>query len=468
MAIFYKYEGYEKKSDLFSVTCNNEPVEVLSCTASAHPINQVWPGYQRPREQTEESAFLSLESDSPITLEIKPQKPYSKVTVRPLSKSVRFEDSGSGIFVTFSAPGQYSVEFDDKHNALAVFINPERSFNVSESDKNVIFFAPGVHMLKETLCLNDNETVYIDRGAVVCGSIAAKQKKNISVIGYGILDNGYVERGGTGGPIDISHCENVRIEGITVLDSCVWSMHFAGCKNIAVDNIKLIGMWRYNADGCDFTNCENATIKNSFLRNFDDCIVIKGLRQNTNMPVSNILAENCVVWCDWGRCLEIGAETSAPTMTNIKFVNCDLIYGDTVMMDIQHGDRAEIENVTFENIRVEYRYPHDKPLYQNEPDMKYKNSDPDYMPPLCVVQTHRTWYAVDDKTGNIRHVRFKDIQVFDESGRMPISSVSAMAPDTYIDDVTFENITLNGKRLNTLEEMKIYTGGDTRNISVKK
>jgi hypothetical protein len=244
-------------------------------------------------------------------------------------------------------------------------------------------------------------------------------------------------------------------------------MHFEACRNVTVDNIKLIGMWRYNSDGCDFTNCENAIIRNSYLRNFDDCIVIKGMVRNTSLPVTNILAENCVLWCDWGRCLEIGAETCAPSITNITFRNCDLIYGDTVMMDIRNGDRADIENVTFENIRAEYRNPHDATLFQTEEGMKYVNSDPNFMPLLFVVETDRTIYANDEYTGNIRHVRFKDIQVFDSDGRVPPSSIHSNVEGTVVEDVTFENVTLNGKKLTTLEEMNIHTDKNVRDVKAK-
>ena len=468
MSIFHSFDGYEKKSDEFRVTSCGVSLDVLSCTVSAHPLNQVWPGYQRPLEQTEPSSYVSLESDGEVTLEIIPAKAFSSVTVRPLSKAVEPKIVGGKVTVTLPGAGQYSVEFDDKHHILTVFVDPEKEFGVDKNDDKVIYFGEGVHRMSERITLDDNTTVYIDRGAVVYGSVAASGKKNVKVLGYGILDNGYVERGYAGGPINFSHCENVRVEGVTVVDSCAWSMHFAGCRNITVDNIKLIGMWRYNADGCDFTNCENVVIRNSYLRNFDDCIVIKGLRQNTLLPVTNILAENCVIWCDWGRCLEIGAETSAPRMENIKFRNCDLIHGDTVMMDIQHGDRAEIENVSFEDIRVEYRDPHQKPVYQSKPDMKYENPDPSYMPPLFVVETHRTWYAVDDHTGNIRHVRFKDIKIFDKDGRVPYSAVRADAEGTVIEDVSFENVSLNGKSLESLEEMNIHVAGNARDVRVKK
>lgn len=59
----------------------------------------------------------------------------------------------------------------------------------------------------------------------------------------------------------------------------------------------------------------------------------------------NILVERCVIWCDWGRALEIGAETNAPEYRNIIFRDCDIIHGSSVMMDIQHHNRAEIHHI---------------------------------------------------------------------------------------------------------------------------
>lgn len=76
MSIFHFFDGYEKKSDEFRVTSGGTPLDVLSCTVSAHPLNRVWPGYQRPLEQTEPSSYVSLESDGEVTLEITPGKGF--------------------------------------------------------------------------------------------------------------------------------------------------------------------------------------------------------------------------------------------------------------------------------------------------------------------------------------------------------------------------------------------------------
>ena len=59
-------------------------------------------------------------------------------------------------------------------------------------------------------------------------------------------------------------------------DPAGWAAVPYYCNGVTFDNVKLIGFWRYNADGIDIVNSSNVTIKNSFLRTFDDCIAIKG------------------------------------------------------------------------------------------------------------------------------------------------------------------------------------------------
>lgn len=465
MATYYNFpKNYEKISSSFKVMCGDRPLDVYDCDVSAYPINQVWPGYQRPFDQTEPTSFTAIGCNGSVLLDITPEKDFGEVIVRPLSKNVKPEIIDGTVRVKLPGVGQYSIEFDGTHHVLTVFVNPQKYFNVSEDDENVIYFGAGVHYIERPIELSDNQTVYIDENAVVYGGITASGKKNVSILGYGVLDNSNMARG-QGCTVSFSRCENVHVEGITVVNSCGWSMHYAGCTNVTVDNIKLIGMWRYNSDGCDFTNCTNAVIRNSYLRNYDDCIVIKGLSGNRHLPVCNNYAENCVLWCDWGRALELGAETCAPTFSGIKFKNCDIIHGDSVMMDLQHGDKANFSNIYFEDIRVEYAHKASAPILQTKPGEVYVNRNENHMPALFVVNTIHTMWSTDSTTGNIENVYFKNITVTTD-GRMPASNVRAIAENTTVSGVHFENIVVNGKRITDFGELNLLVENAT-DITIK-
>lgn len=478
MTFYTLPEKYEKKSTLFTVKCGNETLGVVDTPVSAFPLNQVWPGYQRPLEQTEPVSFVRLGVCGAFTLDITPAFAFEKVTVRPLSKNMTPEVKDGTISVTFPGVGQYTVELDGMHKVLTVFADPEKDFSFSPDDENVIYFGAGVHYLDAALELEDGQTAYIDKDAVVFGGIKASHKKNVAIRGYGILDNSLVERGGTS--IGFSHCENASVEGITFVDSCGWCMHFSGCTNVSVDNIKLIGMWRYNSDGCDFTNTTNAVLKNSFLRNYDDCVVIKGLTGNTDLPIQNIDVENCVLWCDWGRACELGAETVAPYMRSVHFRNIDIIHGDSVMLDLQHGDRAMVSDIYFEDIRCEYMAEANAPILQTVKGEQYVNPDPTYMPRLFVVSVQKTMWSNDEETGSIRNVHFKDIAVTTEDGRIPhskgktVTAGGTVVPvgsviysgteGSTVKDVYFDNITVNGVKYTDAESLYINIGKGVENV----
>lgn len=471
-------KSYEKISDEFKVTANGEQIGVYKCRVSAHPLNQEWPGYQRPLYQTEQTSYIMLGSDKEVTLDIEVKKEFENVIVRPLSKNVKANVSDGCVKVTFPGVGQYSVEFDGIHHTLAVFINPEKHFDIDKDSPDVIYFGPGVHTISNKIELLDNQTVFIDEGAVLYGGISAMEKKNITVLGYGIIDNSKMIRDTVdcylpkdeewyGTPLFFEKCENIKVEGVTIVDSSCFSIHVDGCKNFDADNVKLIGMWRYNSDGCDMCNCINASIRNSFLRTFDDSIVVKGLVTNMDLPVENITAENCVVWCDWGRALEIGAETCAPYMKNIVFKNCDLIHGAHLMMDIQHGDKALVSDVLFEDIRVEYTGIEHEPVFQSYKDQIYDDPQRGYLPFLFGIMTRVSHWSHDGYAGDIKDIYFKDITVTVDNGKVPPSEITIYNTDnpSVIDNIHFDNVVINGEKVN-FEGMNITVGNGVGNVYI--
>ena len=68
------------------------------------------------------------------------------------------------------------------------------------------------------------------------------------------------------------------IAGVTARDSATFAYILADCDRVNCEWFKTIGMWRYNSDGIDTFNSRYIRIAHGFLRDFDDCIVLKGIK----------------------------------------------------------------------------------------------------------------------------------------------------------------------------------------------
>ncbi len=379
-------------SDLYEVYVNGMPMPVMPARVSALPFNIWWVGHQRPLDQTEMAAFISFEADGPVTLTVVPKckkmTTASDIRIRPLSKSILPVAQNESVSFELQQFGAYTFEVDGFAQALHIFFNPLRDFKPAQGH-TVLHYGPGVHHVGNVE-IDSHTTVIVDAGAVVYGSITAIGAEDVQILGYGIIDGSEEERVTEDcllpyypdsnrksvlkemirrdkaeyraymkkqrdlfGCIKLYACTNVHVEGVIMRDSATFALLPAGCDNLMIDNVKTIGMWRYNSDGIDLFNCRNVIIQNSFLRDFDDCIVIKGYEGWDAENNENILVQGCVVWCDWGRALEFGAETNADEYRNIIMRDCDVIHGSAVMIDLQTHNRAEIHHCLYEDIRAE-------------------------------------------------------------------------------------------------------------------
>ena len=491
----------------YSVQLNHETnLPCYTARVSAMPYNTWWPGCQRPIDQTEIAYFASFETDLPINVSVTVKKPFSEVVIRPLSKNIIPKMKDNIIEFAIDKPGQYSIEPDGFHNPLTLFVNPITNFNIDENNSSVIYFGAGIHH-PGIIEVKSGQTIYIDAGAIVYGSVIGINVDNVCVTGYGILDGSNEERGDDtlllplevnriadaspkntertcfedtdelkkflketktlNGCIRFYNSKNIKISGITCRDAATFTIIPANCDNVVFDNIKLIGMWRYNSDGIDIFNCTNVLIKNCYLRNFDDCIVLKGIIGWDERNVENILVQNCVVWCDWGRCLEIGAETCADEFRNITFEDCDLIHGTHMMLDIQNADRAHVHDVLFKNIRCEYNKHQLPAAMQSDLKESYTGKDGFAQPYLFRAHSYCGVFSNDNKLGRISNITLKDIYILCDD--------ELTIPETYIEgaeerynttehntvNVKFDGIFLNGHRLQNTEEANIIINKKT-------
>ncbi|MBX7259439.1 MAG: hypothetical protein K1Y02_23975 [Candidatus Hydrogenedentes bacterium] len=471
--VVYPAPPGEALSKDFSVTVAGQPAPVYVCRVSAMPFNQVWPGYQRPIDQTELASFVYWDMSAPVDVDVVSNRPIESVAIRPTARDIKPQIEGNHIRFHLDKPQQLTVEVNGWHKALHLFANPPAPA-IDRNAPGVRYFGPGVHKAGR-MVLKSDETVYLAGGAVVYGCIEATDATNIKILGPGILDSSELERyfgitdeskylDNFGGSIHLVRCTNVTIDGPVLRDPPLWCLSAFNCSEIQIVHTKLIGLWRYNADGIDLCNSRNAAVRDCFVRSFDDSLVVKGLSYYKDVPISNILFEGCVVWNDWGRALEIGAETATPELSQVTFRDCDVVRTAEIAMDVQHGDRAFIHDVTFEGIRFEVDDVNYSPQIQNGRDATYTGQT-GYCPRNLVLVILRGAWSSDQERGTMRNIVVRDCSI---TGKLlPPSSLSGFDETHDVKGVTISNLKINGKVAQSLEEASIHVGQFVSDVRIE-
>jgi hypothetical protein len=454
----------------YTLRVNGRNVPLYRCRVSAVPFNQVWPGYQRPIDQTESAAFAHWGLSDPVTVEITSKRAFKNVVVRPNSCGIRPTVHGQNITFGLAKSGQVTVEMDGPHHALHLFADPPEANVPKAGAAGVHFFGPGVHRPGK-IQLKSGETLYIAGGAVVYTAIEARGATGVRILGRGIIDTSEYERDKGGGCIRLMDCTDVKIDGVILRDPDVWCLSAFGCRNLEISGVKLVGLWRYNADGIDICNSQDVVVRNSFVRSFDDTIVLKGLNWGKGgfheRSVQNVRVHDMVLWCDWGRALEIGAETSAPEIADVSFRDCDIIRTTHIAMDIQCGDRALVHDVRYENIRAEMDDVCPLPRMQGNRNERYvENPHDTYVPNLLVIVIAKNPYSQDANRGNVRDITYANVAV---TGRLaPRSFFDGLDAQHMIQGVTIDNLRLNGKTANNPTMANLSIGPHVRNVNFSK
>ncbi len=452
----------------FEVEINGNKCEVRECRVSALPFNRPWPGTQRPINQSESAGFVSFSADEEVEIKVKRKKNFNNALIRPLSKNVSVDVKNGEAIFKLKNPGNYVLEFGDTHNVLHIFYNEIKEY--PDAKKATMYFGPGMHF-PGVIYLRDNDTVYIDENAVVFGSIYTEGAKNVKIYGGGVIDNSSEERltencyeNHTKGTFRIYNSEDISVSDIIFTNSSTWVMSMFNCKNITINNVKIVGHWRYNTDGIDIVNSKNVLIENSFIRSFDDTISIKAIYEHPD-PVENITVDNCVMWCGWGKNCEIGIETAGVEYKDIVFRNCDLIHNSLGAMCISNGCYADMHDILFENINVELQSDTMLEVIQYENAQEY-DANGETMKPWLILNRN-TPYAIRrksphgivrkayDKLGDIHDIVYKNINVYTDSDTLvPKILIQGFDGGETLRNFTLENIYLNGEKVNRLESFE--------------
>jgi hypothetical protein len=386
---------------------------------------------QTPEVETDgEASFTSFDFSGAVAITITSSQAVTAAKVLPTSYGIKPKISGNKVTFTISQPEQLTLEVNgDWNNSLHLFANPVESNAPSPNDPNVIYFGPGRHEI-ESLKVGSGQTLYLAGGAVVYGKptpghehepIVSVEGSNIKVRGRGILDGSmYPKRTAATNLLKVRG-DNIDVEGVVLRDSSDWTVPVAGAKHVKISNIKIFG-WRGNSDGIDVNNSQDVEISNSFIRTFDDLVVIKTKDPN-GQETKDVLVKHMVLWNEIAHALSLGAEMRRP-VENITFTDCDVIHSmdREWVLRIFHTDAAPVRNVVFQNIRIEQ-------------DRRF----------ISLWINTASWGRDMDR-GHIDDVTFRNIETVRPTSENPIQ---LMGFDTShaINDVRFEKIIVDGKPL---------------------
>lgn len=415
------------------VTADGKPVFVYETAVnfnreySANPVLEKTP-----------VAYFDFSGSVSVVVTV-PGGTVSSAVLRPISCAVMPKIEGNKISFTLTKPQHLTLELNgDVHRALHLFADSAESAPLTGGTGNVRYFGPGVHEAGE-MNLASGQTIYIAGGAVVYGAIRGGSISGATVRGRGILSGAHIDRNG-GGWKNLVHIHsgssNVTVNGIILLDSPTWNLNIRNTSAMRIEDVKIIGA-RPNSDGIDMVGCRDSYINRCFVRAWDDCLCVKS--DNTG-NTSNINFSGCTIWTDLAQSMEVGYETRSDVMSGITFKDIDVIHAfHKPVMSIHAGDRASIENVTWQDIRVE--------------DVKLNSVPEDNL--LMDLWIGSSVWSQDAERGKIKGVTFRNISVL--GGKAVRSRVQGFDANHRISGLTYDNITVMGKPIRSLSDGAFVT-----------
>ncbi|MFO7936303.1 MAG: glycosyl hydrolase family 28 protein [Kiritimatiellia bacterium] len=224
----------------------------------------------------------------------------------------------------------------------------------------IVWLPPGVYRTG-TLELRNGVRLHLNAGAVILAStncehyperrfISAENVDNISITGEGVIDAlGYFTgaRGWRHYCIFMKNCQNVLLDGVATVNAGSWTQHYIRCAGLTIRGVTVRSLRPgRNNDGIDISGCENVLIEGCTIISDDDAIVIKSQkaeRKNRNIKaISNV--------CHTYRgAFKLGTETRG----RYENISCrDMTCYGSKALELYSVDGSEISNITARNIRA--------------------------------------------------------------------------------------------------------------------
>ncbi|MDR0897422.1 MAG: hypothetical protein LBN04_06155 [Oscillospiraceae bacterium] len=416
-------EGIAPSADT-SVSVNGEALFVYETAVNNNRAYTEYPSL-------DSTPVALFDMGAPVTVEIR-REGVETAIVRPLALGIIPEIEGDTVRFTLEEPAFLTIEFNgETQRALHLFASAPETDVPSPDDPNVFYFGPGIHE-RPLVRLRSGQSIYLAGGAVLRSKIVADKAEDIRVYGRGIIDGSIYDRWTQRMvPIDFNLCNNVRIEGITILDPAGWTVNTFACDGVSIENIKIIGA-RANSDGFTAQSCSNYLAQNCFVRGWDDNLVVKNYGNGIS---HDITFRDIILWTDLAQSCEIGYETRGPEIYNITFENITVLHNfHKPVMSIHNSDQAHVHDIWFRNVVVE-----DAQMGQGDGE--------NWLIDLTIAESG---FSQSQERGRTSDIHFEGITVL--GGQFPASRFMGFDADHAIDTVTIEGLNILGQSITTPQD----------------
>ncbi len=443
----------------------------------------------------DEAAFAYFDAEGSVDVTVTCNCAVTAARFLPASSTGPVKIQGNTIRFTVNAPQNLTLEVNHQVvRTLHIFVNPIETGAPNPQDANVLSFAPGTHQMADlkvpagktifyfgpgihnvdNLVVHDGQTVYIAGGAVV-KSVIRPGAASVDSTLMGVTSKLYTEpafklmgtnihfrgRGIVDGTPSLGKFlltiqgQDISLEGVVLKNSGSWFMPISNSDRISVTNLKILG-YRANSDGIDIYSSRDVTIQGCFVRTVDDVIVVKskiksGTVATEGDKVKNVVVRGNRLWNETGSAMKIGTEVGAD-ISSVSFINNDVIrdLARGATEGIYLAGSGTVSNVRFEGNVIDRT--------DNQYDYSGESKG------IFVYIRPSDWEASADKSrplGKVRGVLFSNTQV-ETSPQNPKLRIQLDGASTQSDiqDVKFENISVNGKPLsksNSAVEEKFAT-----------
>ncbi|MBD8488574.1 glycoside hydrolase family 28 protein [Echinicola sp. CAU 1574] len=220
-------------------------------------------------------------------------------------------------------------------------------------------------------------------------------------------------------------CKNVRIEGVTIVNSPFWTINPAFCDNVTITGVTIENPPSPNTDGINPTSCKNVHISDCHISVGDDCITIKSGRdfdgRKWDTPTENVTITNCTMLSGHGGVV-IGSEISG-SIRKVTISNCVFDGTDRgIRLKAARGRGGVVEEIRIDNIVMK-----DIQLEAIVMNLFYDKN------------THEG--PVTEETPSFRNIHISNVT----GSNVNVAGKVLGIPEMPIDQISFSNINMNAK-----------------------